>query len=215
MKDLQALSRRLKSDPLTPESTNVRLYRAVSWLICASEQSKQPDLAFISHWIAFNALYAADVDPVSPTAERERFRIFIRKLVSHDEHNRIYSILWEKFSGSLRVLIENKYLFKTFWDHQRGLTSGWEQSFQRANEAAMHHLNDRRVSEFLEIVLDRLYILRNQLIHGGSTFRSSVNRESVKTGNRVLELLVPVFVDIMMKNPGEDWGEIHFPVVKG
>jgi hypothetical protein len=214
MKDLQALSRRLKSDPLTPESTNVRLYRAVSWLICASEQSKQPDLAFISHWIAFNALYAADVDPVSPTAERERFRIFIRKLVSHDEHNRIYSILWEKFSGSLRVLIENKYLFKTFWDHQRGLTSGWEQSFQRANEAAMHHLNDRRVSEFLEIVLDRLYILRNQLIHGGSTFRSSVNRESVKTGNRVLELLVPVFVDIMMKNPGEDWGEIHFPVVK-
>lgn len=214
MKDLQALSRRLKSDPLTPESTNVRLYRAVSWLICASEQSKQPDLAFISHWIAFNALYAADVDPVSPTAERERFRIFIRKLVSHDEHNRIYSILWEKFSGSLRVLIENKYLFKTFWDHQRGLTSGWEQSFQRANEAAMHHLNDRRVSEFLEIVLDRLYILRNQLVHGGSTFRSSVNRESVKTGHRVLQLLVPVFVDIMMKNPGEDWGEIHFPVVK-
>ena len=214
MKDLQALSRRLKSDPLTPESTNVRLYRAVSWLICASEQSKQPDLAFISHWIAFNALYAADVDPVSPTAERERFRIFIRKLVSHDEHNRIYSILWEKFSGSLRVLIENKYLFKTFWDHQRGLTSGWEQSFQRANEAAMHHLNDRRVSEFLEIVLDRLYILRNQLVHGGSTFRSSVNRESVKTGHRVLQLLVPVFVDIMMKNPGADWGEIHFPVVK-
>lgn len=214
MKDLQALSRRLKSDPLTPESTNVRLYRAVSWLICASEQSKQPDLAFISHWIAFNALYAADVDPVSPTAERERFRIFIRKLVSHDEHNRIYSILWEKFSGSLRVLIENKYLFKTFWDHQRGLTSGWEQSFQRANEAAMHHLNDRRVSEFLEIVLDRLYILRNQLVHGGSTFRSSVNRESVKTGHRVLELLIPAFVDIMMKNPGEDWGEIHFPVVK-
>ena len=214
MKDLQALSRRLKSDPLTPESTNVRLYRSVSWLICASEQLKHPDLVFVSHWIAFNALYAADADPVSPTAERERFRIFIRKLVSHDEHSRIYSILWEKFSGSLRVLIENKYLFKNFWDHQRGLTSGWEQSFQRANEAAMHHLNDRRVSEFLEIVLDRLYILRNQLVHGGSTFRSSVNRESVKTGNRVLELLVPAFVDIMMKNPGEDWGAIHFPVVK-
>jgi hypothetical protein len=52
------------------------------------------------------------------------------------------------------------------------------------------------------------------LIHGGSTFRSSVNRESVKTGFRVLQLLVPAFVDIMMKHPGEDWGEIHFPVVK-
>ena len=214
MKDLQALSRRLKSDPLTPESTNVRLYRSVSWLICASEQSKHPDLVFVSHWIAFNALYAADADSVTPTAERERFRIFIRKLVSHDEYNRIYSILWEKYSGPLRVLIDNKYLFKNFWDHQRGLTAGWEQSFQRANEAAMHHLNERRVADFLEIVLDRLYILRNQLIHGASTFRSSVNRESVKTGNRVLELLVPVFVDIMMKNPGEDWGAIHFPVVK-
>jgi hypothetical protein len=214
MKDLQALSRRLKSEPLKPETTNVRLYRAVSWLICAGEQSKHPDLVFISHWIAFNALYASDADSVSPTAERERFRVFIRKLVSYDEDNRIYSILWEKFSGPLRVLIENKYLFKTFWDHQRGLSAAWEPAFARANESALHHLSDRRVAEFLEIVLDRLYILRNQLIHGGSTFRSSVNRESVKTGFCVLQLLVPAFVDIMMKHPGEDWGEIHFPVVK-
>lgn len=214
MKDLKALAHRLKSNPLTPESTNVRLYRAVSWLICAEEQSKHPDLAFITHWISFNALYAAEADNLSPTAERERFRVFIRKLVTNDEDNRVYHILWEKYSGALRVLIENKFLFKFFWDHQRGQTSAWEPGFLKANEAAQRYLSDRKVAEFLEIVLDRLYILRNQLFHGGATFRSGVNRESVKTGVRVLQMLVPVFVDIMMKHPGEEWGNIDFPVVR-
>jgi hypothetical protein len=114
----------------------------------------------------------------------------------------------------LRVLIENKYLFKFFWDHQRGQTAAWEPGFLKANEAAQRYLSDRKVAEFLEIVLDRLYILRNQLFHGGATFRSGVNRESVKTGVRVLQMLVPVFVDIMMKHPDEDWGNIDFPVVR-
>jgi hypothetical protein len=36
----------------------------------------------------------------------------------------------------------------------------------------------------------------------------------VKTGVRVLQMLVPVFVDIMMKHPDEDWGNIDFPVVR-
>jgi len=182
-------------------------------LICASEQSNQPDLAFITHWIAFNALYAADSDSTTPAAERARFRFFIRKLESHDEENRIYSILWEKFSGHLRILISNPYLFKYFWDYHRGLAPEWERSFQRANEAAMRYLSEQKVADFMEIILDRLYILRNQLFHGGSTFRSSVNRESVKTGHQVLQMLLPAFVDIIMKHPDEDWGEIHYPVV--
>jgi len=213
MKEFQSLLLQLKNEPITPESTNVRLYRAVSWLICASEQTKQPDLAFISHWIAFNALYAGDADSITPSAERERFLLFIRKLASYDEENRIYSTLWERFSGPLRLLLSNKYLYKFFWDHHRGLTPEWEGSFNRANEAALRYLGEQKVTEFMEIILDRLYILRNQLFHGGSTFRSTVNRESVKTGHQVLQLLVPAFVDIMIKHPAEEWGEVHYPLV--
>jgi hypothetical protein len=211
---LRALSRRLKTTPVQPESTNIRLYRAVSWLICAEEQDKQPDLAFLTHWIAFNALYAQDAESDLPVAERARFRAFIRKLAQHDEDDRIHNILWQRYSGSLRNLIGNQFLYKPFWDHQRGLLPSWEGRFRQSNAEAESHLSGKRVPEFLEIVLDRLYTLRNQLMHGGATYRSTVNRNSVNTGHRVMQLLMPAFVEIMMRHPGEDWGEVHYPVVK-
>jgi len=211
---LRALSRRLKTSPVQPESTNIRLYRAVSWLICAEDQEKQADLAFLTHWIAFNALYAQVAESDEPVAERERFRTFIRKLARHDEDERIHNILWQRYSGPLRNLIGNQFLYKPFWDHQRGLVRSWETKFRQSIAEAEDHLSRKRVPEFLEIVMDRLYTLRNQLMHGGATYRSSVNRSSVNTGHRVMQLLMPAFVDIMMRHPGEDWGEVHYPVVK-
>ncbi|WP_425067816.1 hypothetical protein [Reyranella sp.] len=38
-------------------------------------------------------------------------------------------------------------------------------------------------------ILDRLYVLRNQLLHGGATWNSSVNRSQVRDGAAVLSRL--------------------------
>ena len=65
----------------------------------------------------------------------------------------------------------------------------------------------------LSNVFDRLYVLRNQLVHGGSTWNSDINRDQVRDGAAILEFLVPVFVDVMMDNPQEDWGRPFYPVV--
>ena len=46
------------------------------------------------------------------------------------------------------------------------------------------------------MLFDRLYVLRNQLVHGGATWNSSVNRGQVKAGAEILAFLVPVFVDV-------------------
>ena len=51
------------------------------------------------------------------------------------------------------------------------------------------------------MVFDRLYVLRNQLVHGGATWNSSVNRAQVRDGAAILGFLLPVFVDLMMDNP--------------
>jgi hypothetical protein len=69
------------------------------------------------------------------------------------------------------------------------------------------------VAGLLEILLDRLYILRNQLMHGGATYKSKLNRRSVKDGCRILEMLIPIIIEIIMENPEEDWGRLLFPVV--
>ena len=65
----------------------------------------------------------------------------------------------------------------------------------------------------LSFVFDRLYVLRNQLVHGGSTWNSAVNRDQVRDGAVILGFLMPVFVDIMMDHPDEDWGKPFYPVV--
>ena len=66
----------------------------------------------------------------------------------------------------------------------------------------------------LSFVFDRLYVLRNQLVHGGATWDNRVNRGQVRDGASILGFLVPVFVDVMMDNPHEDWGRPFYPVVE-
>ena len=68
-------------------------------------------------------------------------------------------------------------------------------------------------SRVIAIVFDRLYVLRNQLIHGGSTWGSSVNRNQVRDGAAIMGRLVPAVIWIMMCNGDQIWGEPRYPVV--
>ncbi len=69
------------------------------------------------------------------------------------------------------------------------------------------------MAELLGLVLDRLYTVRNQLMHGGATYKSKINRSQVKDASKILEYLLPVIIDIMIENINEDWGEINYPVI--
>ena len=66
----------------------------------------------------------------------------------------------------------------------------------------------------LSVMFDRLYVLRNQLVHGGATWNSAINRDQVRDGAAVMGSLLPVFIDIMMDNPGVDWGRPYYLVVE-
>jgi hypothetical protein len=48
------LKRRLSDHPDNSD-LKVRLHRSISWLSAAEKQTEDPDLYFISLWIAFNA----------------------------------------------------------------------------------------------------------------------------------------------------------------
>ena len=66
----------------------------------------------------------------------------------------------------------------------------------------------------LAIILARLYTLRNQLMHGGATWRSSVNRDQIRDGTEILADLVPRVIHLLIVNPDEDWGDPCYPVVR-
>ena len=114
----------------------------------------------------------------------------------------------------VRLLIENKYVYKSFWEFQRGEIKDWKKPYEKSVSDSMKFLSAQNVDGLLEVVLNRLYTLRNQLMHGGSTFKSDVNRLQVKDGNNMLKLLVPLVIEIMLTNNDEDWGEIYYPVLE-
>lgn len=43
----------------------------------------------------------------------------------------------------------------------------------------------------LNTIFSRLYTLRNQIVHGGSTWNSSKNRQQLKDANNILSKILP------------------------
>ena len=207
------LKQKLKQHKETPESLAVRLHRAISWLKCAEENTGNYDLQFLALWISYNACYAIDEKSENELTERKQFNDFISKLVSHDHEKRFYNLLWHKFSGPVRLIIDNQFIYKPFWEAQRGENVNWKKQFEKSNEDAQKYLSKFEVAKLIEVVLDRLYMLRNQIMHGGATYKSKVNRAQVKDAVNILKLFIPIIIDIMIENRDEDWGEIYYPVV--
>jgi hypothetical protein len=205
------LSRKLKTSQ-HPETLTIRAHRAISWLKSAERQIDSLDLKFISLWISLNACYAVDLNGISSKPEKAKLRDFTSSLVQFDR-TRLYNLFWEKYSGPVRVLIENKFVFEKFWEYNRGEIEDYLPAFNKSIGTALNCLSKENIEGLLEIVLERLYTLRNQLIHGGATYNSKLNRSQLKDACNIMQLLVPIIIDIMLDNGEHDWGEIAYPVV--
>ena len=163
-------STRLKSklkalDRSHDEGFYIRLHRAISWLKAAEENDDCQDLQIISYWISLNSCYAISGD-VDCSAESSKLAEFFEKIVEVDKRGTIYELFWTEFSGMIRVLLNNQYIYKRYCLYQRGQVSDWKEEFERDNLHAVRLLQtpDRSV-ELIELVMRRLYQMRNQLIH--------------------------------------------------
>ena len=194
-----------------PLSLSIRIHRALSWLRRAEMESEDSDAQFIFLWIALNAAYATEFG--DETAQLEQFRNFINKVLAHDTDNRIHDSLFEKFHGPIRNIFENKYLFQPFWNGLRAhdSTEAWKSSFATGTAHAMKELLDRRTTDVICRLCSRLYVLRNQLIHGGATYNGDLNRDALNDANRILETLIPIVIDLMIALNSEDFGELAYP----
>jgi hypothetical protein len=210
---LKARQRKLR-DTL-PENVNIRAHRALSWLKAANE-AEQLDAKFIFLWIAFNAVYAQEISEREDFGDKGAFRQFLERLIALDQGDLIYDIAWANYSGKIRLFIDNPFVSSHFWDFRNGRLSEteWKRRFDGSKRAAQIALTTKDTGTFTGILFDRLYILRNQLIHGGATWQGKVNRAQVRDGARILEQLVPVIIHILMENPSEEWGAPCFPPVE-
>lgn len=203
-----------------PESFRLRIHRALSWLKVAAQRQPENgeglDFCFIALWIAFNAAYAKEIDGATMSSERSDFRLFLQTVCRLDQEKMLYQLVWQTFSGSIRSLLDNRYTFQPFWDFHNGKTgeSAWLDEFARAKKKMLAALAAQDTDTVLAVLFDRLYTLRNQLVHGGATFESSANREQLKDACRILGSMIPTILHIMQQYPQRDWGRPFYPYVR-
>jgi hypothetical protein len=206
-----------------PNSLALRVHRALSWLDkseqCASSDSG-PDLdsQFVFLWIAFNAAYAQDTDCLRSTmsyTETDAFSSFIKKLVELDTDQTLYELMWSQFATSIRVLLDNQYVFQPFWDYHNGKIEEdvWKDRFTNSKRLANQALANKNTEQLITLILQRLYTLRNQIMHGGATWNSTANRSQLRDAVAIMSTLVPYLIDLMMDHPDQLWGDANYPLV--
>ena len=198
-----------------PLNLGLRVHRALSWLNRAEQCEDDLDAEYIFLWIAFNAAYANDIDAHLRIAEQKTFQNFLNLLCDLDKNQKISNLIWTEFTSSIRVLLDNKFVFQPFWDFQNKKIdeAEWQDKFQDAKNSAHRALGNKKTGKILAIVFSRLYTLRNQMLHGGATWNSAVNRDQMRDSVHFLSKLTPVIIEIMMDNPKVLWGEACYPVV--
>lgn len=197
------------------ENLRLRVHRALSWLGRA-EQAEDVDARFIFLWIAFNAAYAYEIDERYRLSERATFRQFLEKLCALDTENRLGKLAWEEFAGPIRALLDTPWILPDFWQYQRGdiAERQWRDKLAEGKRTARKALKGGNTAALLGVLLQRIYTLRNQIMHGGATWNGRVNRQQLKDCAALLGKLMPVIISLMMENPGTVWGDPCYPVVK-
>lgn len=196
------------------ENFRLKMHRTLSWLKKADKEENL-DFKFIALWIAFNAAYADELS--KEEIERRVFHQFIVRICELDSERLLYGIIWDEFPGAVRALLDTPYTFQPFWDAHNDLLAGkeWKTKFAAAKKKANFAFEGQKTADVLEVVFSHLYTLRNQLIHGGSTYESSANRKQLEDACALLSLFVPAMVKIMLRNDAEpSWGKPYYPYVQ-
>jgi len=199
-----------------PENLSLRVHRALSWLEKAEACEGDEDAQFIFLWIAFNAAYANDVDREYRPTEHKMFAGFIGRLCDMDSDKRLSTIVWQEFPSAIRVLLNNQFVFQPFWEWQNGNLDEqtWKTRFSDAKSYANKALGHENTAMLLGIVFTRIYTLRNQMLHGGATYNSTVNRAQIRDCTHLMGRIVPTIIEIMLDNANTLWGDAYYPVVK-
>ena len=212
-KTLKAQHREIRDG--LPQDLSLRIHRALSWLNCAEQHGDDLDSKFIFLWISFNAAYAHEISNRWETNERKLLDEFLRIIIDADTDHVIRDIVWEKYTTSIRLLIDNRFLYQQFWDFQNNLIpeDRWLRVFDKSKIAANRALGKQDTNKVLSIAFERLYMLRNQLVHGGATWGSSVNRNQVRDGTKFMNQIVPVIIYIMINKNPKLIGSPCYPVI--
>ncbi|MBM4091052.1 MAG: hypothetical protein FJ276_16765 [Planctomycetes bacterium] len=191
--------------------TLIRFHRACSWLACAEtlDLDQNSDLALISQWISLNAIYGQwDQIAREPLPDRECWRVFVQRIVELDQSGHLARALVSEKRLVLTVL-DDRYLSDCFWrDDDSSGPQGKYKEKQRAH--AWFAKEDWKL--ITERLIERIYLVRCQLVHGAATYGGKLNRRSLKNCATMLSHLLPAVLLVLIDHGAdEDWGIMCYP----
>ena len=220
---LENLNNRRKSEyPFEAQHPlGLRMRRLLSWYERGLFESEDADAQFIFCWIAFNSAYGVDesdriINKQGLVRELVRQEEFFNKVITLDRQQKIRRLLKEKIFDSIQNILENEYIYRAFWLYEKGEErfATWLETLESQQVRVAKAYRQNNIKFILNTLFERLYVLRNQLLHGGATFRGIANRSQVEDGAKVLMALLPIIAELMMDGPEVNWGEPPFPLIK-
>lgn len=195
-------------DPRHP--TVVRVHRALSWLARVENDSSDLDIALLCHWVALNSLYGSwDTVQKRAIGHQESFRRFLERILRLDRNGRLVEVLTEH-KRLVLTLLDDKYLNDYFWEEPQQADG----RLKRQRHQAQVWYVEKRWLMILENVLERIYLLRCQLVHGAATCGGNLNRTAVNRSVMMLGHLLPVILEVVIVHGAdEDWGAMCYPPI--
>lgn len=191
--------------------TCIRFHRACSWLAKVEELPKETetDMALIGQWIGFNCLYGQwNEAESSPLPDRESWRGFLERILEIDGSGHVSAVLLAHKNLVLSIL-DDKYLSSFFWQEPTDKRAGHA---RRTKQDAQGWYRERRWGPIIERTVDRIYLLRCQLVHGAATHGGQLNRDSLRHCSVMLSHLLPALLLAWIDHGAdEDWGRMCYP----
>jgi hypothetical protein len=209
---IRDLRRRWKphKERLGSHPTAIRFHRACSWLDRAEKlEAADHDLVLINQWIALNSLYGQwDARTNEPQPDRERWRGFVSRLLKLDGNGHLTEMLLVQQQLVL-ALVEDEHLAGFFWKDPSAKN---RQTARNHKHKFRSWYAEKNWTLILDFLLEKIYLLRCQLIHGAATFGGKLNRTSLRRATQMLWHLLPACLLVYIDHGAdEDWGQLCYP----
>jgi len=205
------------------ENNHRRIERMNNWIEHARSlagKEANDHIRFLFYWIAYEAAYKPYKQnrKVYEHQLRECFHKKVSKCISASK--RFQRVLKASKREAIQ-LIELRQANRKFWYEQDGWDESpqvWETRFkkevdQNKKSIDLAAYDGRKLVPVLNALFENLNIVRNQIVHGGSSGIHSFGLNQVIWGTKLLKSIIPAFRDCIKQNPLIDWGEPPFPRV--
>ena len=130
-------------------------------------------------------------------------------LLTIDTGGRMAGVLAALETDILWVL-DNKFLDPRYWKNP-GQPGNVHAKYHRV--VRLYH--DQNWAAILEYILERIAVLRGQIVHGAATRGSKLNRETLSRCRSILEGLLPVVLQLVIEQRvDDDWPPLCYPPIK-